>query len=102
MKNFGKFVALLFWAVGMAIINGLCFKQLWLWYIVPLGMTPLTIPMALGVMLIVSMLTADKYMQIFMGEWKKDIEKFEFKKYVLLSIWWPASLFFGWIYTLFM
>lgn len=101
MEKFGKFVAVLFWSVSMTFINGLCFKQLWFWYIVPLGMIPLTIPMALGIILIVSAITTDKYMQIFIEEWKNDIEKYEIKKYAICSIWWPLACFFGWIYTFF-
>ena len=83
-----------------AILKGLVLRILWGWFIVPLtNLPPLTIPMALGVSLVVSFLT---YQYAKQPENTDEDQVTALLKSLLMSFFQPAIvLLFGWIYHLF-
>lgn len=53
----GKTVAVVTALIIVALLRGLVLKIMWGWFIVPLGVTPINIPMAIGIAMTVGMLT---------------------------------------------
>lgn len=53
----GLFGVLAITVAGASILRGFVLAKMWLWFLVPLGTQPLSIPNAVGICLIASMLT---------------------------------------------
>ncbi len=70
--------------------RGYVLTILWGWFIVPLGVVALTLPMALGFSVIVSLITNDSSTNL---TWEQYTSFWTFPLVMLFS---------GWIYTLFM
>ena len=91
LSIFGIFFA----AFIAGLFRGYVIFKLWAWFLVPIGVHPITIPIALGISLIVSILT---YQMPKEGE-----DSPEFGKVFFFSLIYSAmALGLGWVYTLFM
>ena len=98
-EKMGCIAAIVLLTPFTAILRGFVLKILWNWFVVPVtGLPELSIPMALGIALIVGFLT---YQHIHTD--KEDEEVFEsIVKGIAISIIHPLfALFFGWLYQLF-
>jgi hypothetical protein len=80
--------------VFVLLLSGFVFFMMWGWFIVPLGVKSISIPLALGVSTTIKMLTADLSVTR---------EEKPFQTRMITSIVFNVMiLFFGWVYTLFM
>lgn len=77
-----------------SIIRGYCLSILWFWFLCPLGVPEINIPLAIGISMIVGMLTYENPKKD-----KEDTAKTLIVQSLLLPI---IILFFGWIVHLFL
>ena len=97
----GKLVALLFWMPAVAIWNGYVFLMLWTWFVVPLGIVQITLPLAIGIDLIVTFLTMSYADLIVMDGFKKQEGGMWSMRFAGLFIT-GTILLYGWIIQLFL
>lgn len=88
--------------VGGTILNGYVFKVIWNWFVTPyLGLFPITIPIALGIVLIPQMLNMTTVYQSEKD--KKEMKEHPWTTFFGQILLRPALfLFMGWIIQLFL
>jgi hypothetical protein len=95
MESFGKFVLVVIGIVITTALRGWVLVQLWGWFVVPgLHAPPITIPMGLGLAVVVSLFAVRPSKEAKERAWS---ETFGFS--VVASL---LCLGAGWVYTLFM
>jgi hypothetical protein len=57
MKEFGQFCAVLVMIIASAITNGIVVSNMWNWFLVPLGVSPIGFWLAVGISMTVSIFT---------------------------------------------
>jgi hypothetical protein len=66
--GFISFVLFMGIVAGMIMLNGLVFKIMWCWFLVPLGLPPIGIAMAVGIGSIVTLMTRTPVRKIEKGK----------------------------------
>lgn len=98
MAIIGFFVVLGLLA-GLAVFEGFALKTLWAWFVVPtFGLPELSIPVAIGIALIVSLLAHQQTVKFGSGNELEDAAKSLGYGYFAVGF----SLFAGWLVTFFM
>ena len=99
METFGKVLLV----IVTTIVAAWAFQTLWMWFIVPLGVSSISMAHAYGIMLVFSILKIKKPKD-FDTEGKNDAKPFS--KYVerlcIYSLVYLVAVGMGWITTLFM
>lgn len=93
--NLGITIAI---SVAIAICEGFVLTKLWAWFIVPTFSLPMiTIPVAIGICLVSSLLTHQRSFNISSGDEMKDMmETFKYSFSMAVTI-----LIIGWVTTFF-
>ena len=102
METFGKAVLVIVATIISVLIAAWAFQTLWIWFIVPLGVSSISMAHAYGIMLVFSILKIRP--KDFETEDKKDVKPFS--KYVerlcVYSLVYLVAVGMGWITMLFM
>ena len=94
MEAFLKFIGTLGFVFLSAILQGFVLVKLWGWFVVPqFGLAALSIPVALGLTLIISYLTSHYH-----GEDRRETSE-KFGAAISKPLF---ALFIGWVYTFFL
>ena len=76
----------------LALLRGWVLSILWAWFVVPLGVIAVSVPHAVGLSILITMLTLHK------TEDKDRTTEEKIAAYVMVVIYPLMSLFFGWIW----
>ena len=102
METFGKVLLVIVATILSVLIAAWVFQTLWMWFIVPLGVSSISMAHAYGIMLVFSILKIKP--KDFDTEDKKDAKPFSnyVEKLCVYSLVYLVAVGMGWITMLFM